>query len=244
MVHQPVPTKDPDIVAGLMAIRKMHIRVLQESHLIAADEMLYPANYPYLSDILGYVAIGARSVENQQHRLTVSGLDVPAGMKNPTSGDMTVMLNSVHAAQQPHVFTYHDWEVKTTGNPLAHCILRGATDQKGKSIPNYHFEDMTQLANVYTKRNLANPTIIVDASHDNSNKKFIEQPRIVMEVLQNLKKSDILKNMVRGMMVESHLVEGSQDASGTTYGQSITDPCLGWEASERLVLDMAEGLKN
>jgi len=240
MVHQPDPTEDPDIVAGLKAIRKMHLRVLQESHLTAADEMLYPGNYPYLSDVLGYVAIGARSVENQQHRLTVSGLDVPSGMKNPTSGDITVMLNSVQAAQQPHVFIYHDWEVKTSGNPLAHCILRGATDQEGKSIPNYHFENMTKLVDSYLKRKLSNPTIIVDASHANSDKKFNEQPRIIMEIMQSIEKSDTLKNMVKGMMVESHLVEGSQDASGTTYGQSITDPCLGWEDSERLVLDLAE----
>lgn len=243
MVHQPVPTEDPDIVAGLKAIRKMHLRALKESYLTAADEMLYPSNSPYLADILSYVAVGARSVENQQHRLTASGLDVPVGMKNPTSGDITVMLNSVQAAQKSHVFIYHDWEAKTSGNLLAHCILRGATDQEGRSIPNYHFEDMSRLADAYLKRKLVNPTIIVDVSHANSNKQFAEQPRIVMEVMQSLGKSRTLKNMVKGMMVESHLIEGSQDASGTTYGQSITDSCLGWEASERLVLDLAEALK-
>ena len=242
MVHQPVPTEDPDIVAGLKAIRQMHLRVLTEFHLTAADEMLYPANTPYLSDVLSYVAVGARSVENQQHRLTASGMSIPAGMKNPTSGDITVMLNSVHAAQKPHVFIYHDWEVKTSGNPLAHCILRGATDQDGKNTPNYHYKNLIQLAELYSKRELANPTIIVDTNHSNSDKCFAEQPRIAMEVLKSRKKSGTLKAMIRGLMIESHLVEGSQSASGTTYGQSITDACLGWEASERLVLDLAEAL--
>jgi len=242
MVHQPVPTQDPDLVAGLKAIRKMHIRALQESHLTGADEMLYPSNDPYLSDVIGYVAIGARSVENQQHRLTASGLSVPAGMKNPTSGDITVMLNSVHAAQKPHAFIYHDWEVKTSGNPLAHCILRGATDQDGKNTPNYHYKNLIQLAELYSKRELVNPTIIVDTNHSNSDKCFAEQPRIAMEVLESRKKSDVLKAMIKGLMIESHLIEGSQGDSGTTYGQSITDPCLGWEASEKLVLDLAEAL--
>jgi len=242
MVHQPVPTEEPDIVAGLKAIRKMHIRALKESHLTAADEMLYPGNSPYLADVLSYVAVGARSVENQQHRLTASGLNVPVGMKNPTSGDITVMLNSVQASQKSHVFIYHDWEVKTSGNPLSHCILRGATDQEGRSIPNYHYGGMSKLADAYLKCSLENRTIVVDVSHSNSDKKFAEQPRIAMEVMEALKKSDNLKNMVKGMMVESHLVEGSQSASGGTYGQSITDPCLGWEASERLVLNLAETL--
>jgi len=242
MAHQPVPTEKPDIVAGLKAIRKMHLRVLRESRLSAADEMLYPANYPYLEDVLSYVAIGARSVENQQHRLTVSGLDIPVGMKNPTGGDLTVMLNAIQAAQQPHEFIYHDWEVKTFGNPLTHCILRGAMDQQGKSIPNYHYEDMIKLADEYLKRGFANPAIIVDTNHANSGKKFSEQPRIAMEVMESLKKSDTLRDMVRGLMVESYLVEGTQSASEQVYGKSITDPCLGWEASERLVLDLADVL--
>ena len=215
MAHQPVPTEDPDIVAGLKAIRKMHLRVLRESHLTAADEMLYPGNYPYLADVLSYVAIGARSVENQQHRLTVSGLDIPAGMKNPTSGDLTVMLNSIQAAQRPHVFIYHDWEVKTPGNPLAHCILRGAMDKEGKSIPNYHYEDMVKLSDMYRKRGFENPTIIVDTNHANSDKKFAEQPRIAMEVIDSLKKSDELRGIVKGLMIESYLVEGAQSASET-----------------------------
>ena len=242
MVHQPVPTEEPDIVAGLKAIRKMHLRVLRESHLSAADEMLYPGNYPYLEDVLSYVAIGARSVENQQHRLTVSGLDIPVGMKNPTSGDLSVMLNSIQAAQKPHVFIYHDWEVKTSGNPLAHCILRGAMDHEGKNLPNYHYEDMIKLADMYLKRGFANPTIIVDTNHANSDKKFAEQPRIAMEVMESLKKSDTLKSMVKGFMIESYLVEGAQNAAEKTYGKSITDPCLGWEETQRLVLDLADFL--
>jgi len=242
MVHQPVPTEGPDMVAGLKAIRKMHIRALKESYLTAADEMLYPSNSPYLADILSYVAVGARSVENQQHRLTASGLDAVVGMKNPTSGDITVLLNSVQAAQQSHVFIYHDWEVKTSGNLLAHCILRGATNQDGKNIPNYHFGGMSKLADAYLKRQLENRTIIVDVNHANSNKKFAEQPRIVVEVMEALKRSNILKSMVKGLMVESYLIEGSQDACGMTYGQSITDSCLGWEASERLVLELADSL--
>ncbi len=242
MAHQPVPTEDPDIVAGLKALRKMHLRVLRESHLTAADEMLYPGNYPYLEDVLSYVAIGARSVENQEHRLTVSGLDIPVGMKNPTSGDLTVMLNSIQAAQSPHEFIYHDWEVKTSGNPLTHCILRGATDHDGRSLPNYHYEDMSKLAESYLKRGFANPTIIIDVNHANSDKKYAEQPRIAMEVIESLKKSDTLKSMVKGLMIESYLVEGTQSAQDQVYGKSITDPCLGWEESERLVLGLAERL--
>ena len=242
MVHQPVPTEEPDMVAGLKAIRKMHLRALQESHLTAADEMLYPSNSPYLADVLSYVAVGARSVENQQHRLTASGLDAPVGMKNPTSGDITVMLNSVHAAQKPHVFIYHDWEAKTSGNPLAHCVLRGATDQNGKNHPNYFYDDIIRLVEAYLKRELENPAIIVDTNHDNSGKKFAEQPRIAMSVLESRNKSDTLKKTIKGLMIESYLEKGSQGASGTTYGQSITDPCLGWKASEKLVLDLAENL--
>lgn len=242
MVHQPDPTEEPNIVGGLKAIRKMHIRALRESHLPAADEMLYPTNYPYLEDILSYVAIGARSVENQQHRLTVSGLDIPCGMKNPTSGDLTVMLNAVQAAQLSHVFIYNGWEVKTSGNSYAHCILRGAVNQYGQSIPNYHYEDMMRLADMYQKRPLVNRTIIVDTNHANSNKQYKDQRRIAREVMRSRKDSELLHQTVKGVMIESHLVEGSQDTSGKIYGKSITDPCLGWEDSEKLVYALAESV--
>jgi len=240
MAHQPKLDEDPNIVEGLMAIRKMHIRALKESGLTAADEMLYPSNYPYLEDLLSYVAIGARSVENQQHRLTVSGLDIPAGMKNPTSGDLNVMLNSIKAAQIPHTFIYHDCEVKTTGNPLTHAILRGAFNRYGQNIPNFHYEDMMRLSEMYQKRFLEYPSIIVDASHANSNKQFAEQPRVTHEVLYSMKRSGTVRSMVKGLMIESYLVEGSQSEDGQNYGQSITDPCLGWEDSEKLLLEIAD----
>ena len=240
MAHQPKPSEEPNMVKGLKAIRKMHIRALKESHLSAADEMLYPGNYPYLADILSYVAIGARSVENQLHRLTVSGLDIPVGMKNPTSGDLEVMLNSVQAAQMPHVFVYNGWEVKTSGNSLTHCIVRGAVDQYGTNFPNFHYEDLRRLAEAYKKRNLANPAIIVDTNHANSNKKFAEQPRIAKEVMRSRQNSKTLRNKVKGLMIESYLIEGTQKISENIYGKSITDPCLGWEDSERLVKDLAE----
>ena len=242
MVHQPVPTEEPDLVAGLKAIRKMHLRALKESHLPPADEMLYPANYPYLEDVLSYVAIGARSVENQQHRLTASGLDIPVGMKNPTSGDMTVMLNSIEAGQHPHTFVYHDWEVHTTGNPLTHAVLRGATDESGKNIPNYLYADLTKIAQIYLKRSLKNPTVIVDTNHANSGKDFRRQPAIAMDVLSSLRKDAKIKDIVKGLMIESYLIEGAQDASGGVYGKSITDACLGWEDSEKLILEIAEGV--
>jgi len=240
MAHQPKPSEAPNMVKGLKAIRKMHIRALRESHLSAADEMLYPGNYPYLEDILSYVAVGARSVESQLHRLTISGIDVPAGMKNPTSGDLEVMLNSVQAAQMPHVFVYNGWEVKTSGNALTHCILRGAVDQYGTNFPNYHFEDLKRLAESYKKRNLSFPAIIVDTNHANSNKKFAEQPRIAKEVMRSRQNSKTLRNNVKGLMIESYLVEGTQKISENIYGKSITDPCLGWEDSERLVRELAE----
>jgi 3-deoxy-7-phosphoheptulonate synthase len=240
MAHQPVPTEEPDIVKGLTAIRRMHIRALSESHLTAADEMLYPGNYPYLADLLGYVTVGARSVENQLHRLTISGLDVPAGMKNPTGGDLDVMLNSVQAAQMPHVFSYNGWEVSTTGNPLAHSILRGAVDPYGTSIPNYHYEDLVRLAEAYRRRDLANPTIIVDTNHANSHKRFAEQPRIAMEVMHSRRLSRVLAAKVRGLMIESYLVEGARKVTEDVRGKSITDPCLGWDDSERLVRKLAE----
>ncbi len=240
MAHQPKPSEAPNMVKGLKAIRKMHIRAMKESHLTAADEMLYPQNYPYLEDVLSYVAVGARSVENQLHRLTVSGLNVPAGMKNPTSGDIEVMLNSAYAAQIPHVFVYNTWEVRTTGNPLTHCILRGALTPYGVSIPNYHYEDLIRLSEAYKKRNLQNHAIIVDTNHANSNKRFSEQPRIAREVMQSRMTSRALKTRVKGLMIESYIEEGSQKISDNVYGRSITDPCIGWETSERLLLELAD----
>jgi 3-deoxy-7-phosphoheptulonate synthase len=240
MAHQPDPLKEPDVAEGIRAIRRMHLRALAESHLSAADEMLYPENYPYLEDVLSYVTVGARSVENQHHRLTISGLDVPGGMKNPTSGDSEVMLNSVQAAQLPHMFIYRGFEVSTPGNPYAHCILRGAVNHYGQSIPNYHYEDLMSCAERYRKRSLINPTIIVDTNHANSNKKFHEQPRIALEVMESRRQSPILKKVVRGLMIESYIVEGNQKPDQNEYGKSITDACLGWEDTEKLVLKLAE----
>lgn len=242
MGHQPRHTDRPNISEGLKAIRAMHIRALGESGLSAADEMLYPENYPYLEDVLSYVAIGARSVENQQHRLTISGLDIPSGMKNPTSGDMGVMLNSVQAAQLPHIFTYNRWEVETTGNPLCHCILRGAVDKYGRSIPNYHYDDLEELHRLYQERKLANPAVIVDTNHANSGKKYREQPRIAREIISSKNHSPGINTLVKGLMIESFLVGGQQDETGTVYGQSITDPCLDWEESARLVQELATAL--
>jgi len=240
MAHQPNLKAEPNIVEGIKAIRKMHIRALRESHLFAADEMLYPGNYPYLEDVLSYVAVGARSVENQQHRLTCSGLDIPVGMKNPTGGDFDVMFNAVHAAQAPHVFSYNGWEVKTSGNPLTHCILRGAITQSGQSIPNYHFEDLIKVAKTYKERAFANPTIIVDTNHANSNKQYKEQPRIAKEVMQSREHSEIIRKMVKGFMIESFIEEGAQKVTENVYGKSITDACLGWKDSERLIRRLAE----
>jgi len=240
MLTQPKASEGPNISQGIKAIRKMHVRVLNESGLTAADEMLYPGNYPYLEDILSYVTIGARSVENQEHRLTVSGLDIPVGMKNPTSGDLNVLLNSVQAAQTQHTFIYNGWEVKTPGNSLSHCILRGAINHHGQSIPNYHYEDLIQFSQLYLKRNLANPAVIVDTNHANSDKNFQEQPRIAEEVMQSLAKSKDLKKMVKGLMVESYLKEGSQQPGGKVFGQSITDPCLGWEDTKELILKLGD----
>ncbi|MFA4984046.1 MAG: 3-deoxy-7-phosphoheptulonate synthase [Candidatus Omnitrophota bacterium] len=242
MLHQPNPKEKPDVSEGIRAIRRMHIRVLEETGLSAADEMLYPDNYAYLEDLLSYVAIGARSVENQQHRLTVSGLDIPVGMKNPTSGDLNVMLNAVQAAQSPHTFIYNRWEVRTAGNPLAHCILRGAVNQYGQNFPNYHYEHMIRLAEMYLKRSLKNPAVIVDTNHANSGKKFKEQPRIALQVMHSIRNSSLLKKTVKGLMIESYLVEGAQEVKGRVFGKSITDPCLGWEESRRLILKLAERL--
>lgn len=237
---QPDPEKKPDFTAGLIAMRKMHIRAIQESGLTAADEMLYPDNWGYVEDILSYVAIGARSVEDQQHRLTVSGFDVASGMKNPTSGDFSVMLNSVYAAQHPHSFTYRGYEVQTSGNPLAHTVLRGAVNQYGRSLPNYHYEDLATLMALYAERDLVNPACVIDANHNNSNKQFKQQIRIVKEVLHSRKLNPDIKNLVKGVMIESYIEEGCQPVGAGTYGKSITDPCLGWEDSERLLYDIAD----
>lgn len=241
LVHQPDPHKKTDFQEGLHAVRKMHLRAIKETGLSAADEMLYPENFPYIDDLLSYVAVGARSVEDQQHRLTVSGMDVPVGMKNPTSGDFSVMLNSCVAAQIPHTFLYRQWEVDTPGNPLTHTILRGAVNKHGQCITNYHYEDLMRLLSMYDERpHLKNPAVIVDANHSNSNKKFAEQPRIVSEVLHSRRMNASLEKLVKGVMVESYLVEGSQKLSEGTYGKSITDPCLGWEDTEKLLYMIAE----
>lgn len=240
MVHQPDPEKKPDLLAGLIAIRKMHIRAIEETGLTAADEMLYPENWRYLSDVLSYVAIGARSVEDQQHRLTVSGFDVPAGMKNPTSGDLSVMMNSVVAAQHGHSFIYRGWEVKTSGNDLTHVILRGAVNQNGVCIPNYHYENLKRLLDLYGERNLKNPAAVIDANHSNSGKQHMEQIRIVKEVLHSRRLSGDIRGLVKGVMIESYIEGGCQKIGGHVYGQSITDPCLGWEDTEKLILEMAD----
>lgn len=240
IIHQPDPEKKPDFLAGLIAMRKMHIHAIEESGLTAADEMLYPENWRYVSDILSYVAIGARSVEDQQHRLTVSGFDVPAGMKNPTSGDFSVMLNSVYAAQHPHSFIYRGWEVNTTGNELAHTVLRGATNKHGQNIPNYHYEDINSLIAMYSERDLKNPACVIDANHSNSNKQFAQQIRIVKEVMHSRKLNPDIHRFVKGVMIESYIEEGNQKVGGGVYGKSITDPCLGWADSERLIYDIAD----
>lgn len=240
MVHQPDPEKKPDMLAGILAIRHMHMRAVAETGLTAADEMLYPENWRYLSDILSYVAVGARSVENQQHRLTVSGIDIPAGMKNPTSGDLSVMLNSVVAAQHGHDFIFRGWEVQTDGNPLTHTILRGAVDKYGKTIPNYHYEDLYCLYEMYQERNLLNPACVVDANHSNSGKRHMEQIRIVKEVMHSRTHSKEIENLVKGVMIESYIKAGSQKIGEHIYGKSITDPCLDWDSSEQLIYTIAE----
>ncbi len=240
MLHQPDHRSEPNIVEGIKALRRMHLRAIGESHLSAADEMLYPTNHPYLEDLLTYVAVGARSVENQQHRITASGIDIPVGMKNPVSGDIQVMLNSIQAAQVSHVFTYNGWEVETSGNQYAHAILRGSVDRFGKNVPNYHYEDLVSAAEDYQSREVKNPVFIIDTNHANSAKRYQEQPRISLEVLRSREYSPQLKSMVKGLMIESYLAEGSQSAEGNVYGQSITDPCLGWEQTEKLLLEIAE----
>ncbi|MBE6923772.1 MAG: 3-deoxy-7-phosphoheptulonate synthase [Ruminococcaceae bacterium] len=240
LLHQPDPEKHSDMLEGVIAIRRLHTNVLAETGLSTADEMLYPDNYRYLSDLLSYVAVGARSVENQEHRLTASGIAVPVGMKNPTSGDISVMLNSILAAQHSHTFIYRGWEVKTTGNPLAHAILRGYVNRHGEAIPNYHFEELEHLYNAYTAKGLLNPALIVDTNHSNSAKKYMEQPRICKEVLHSCRHSQHIRSMMKGFMIESYLEEGAQKIGEHVYGKSITDPCIGWDATERLILDIAE----
>ena len=241
MLHQPDPEAKPDILAGILAIRHMHMRSIAETGLTAADEMLYPDTWHYLSDILSSVAIGARSVENQEHRLMVSGLDIPVGMKNPTSGDFSVMLNSVVAAQSGHDFISRGWEVRTEGNPLTHTILRGAVNKHGNTIPNYHYEDIQLLLEKYEERNLENPAVLIDANHSNSGKKYMQQIRIVKEILHSRRIDNDIRKLVKGVMIESYLVEGCQQIGADhVYGKSITDPCLGWEDTERLLYTIAE----
>lgn len=240
IIHQPDPEKKEDFLAGLIAMRKMHLRAIKETELTAADEMLYPENWRYVSDILSYVAIGARSVEDQQHRLTASGFDVATGMKNPTSGDFSVMLNSVYAAQHPHSFIYRGWEVNTTGNELAHTVLRGSNNKHGQNVPNYHYEDLNRLMEMYQNMDLKNPACIIDSNHSNSNKQFGQQIRIVKEVLHSRKLNGDIRRLVKGVMIESYIEEGCQKVGGGIYGKSITDPCLGWDDSERLIYDIAE----
>ena len=243
MLHQPDPNQDPDMLKGILAIRRLHMRALSETGFGCADEMLYPENYRYLSDLLAYVAIGARSVENQQHRLTASGLDIPVGMKNPTGGDIGVMMNAIKAAQSSHVFLYRGWEVKTAGNPYSHAILRGYVDNQGKSHPNYHFEDLYNLYETYKNSGLENPAVIVDTNHSNSGKKYLEQVRIAKEVLHSCRYSPEVRSIVKGLMIESYIEDGAQKISeDSIYGKSVTDPCLGWEKTERLIYDIAEVL--
>ena len=243
MLHQPDPNAAPDLLKGIISIRKLHMRAVSETGFVCADEMLYPENHRYLSDIIAYVAVGARSVENQQHRLTASGLDVPVGMKNPTSGDLSVMMNSITAAQHSHVFCYRGWEVKSSGNPYAHAILRGYVDKQGKSHPNYHYEDLTNLALLYENSGLKNPAAIIDTNHSNSGKNYLEQIRISKEVLHSMRYDTTVKSLVKGLMIESYIEDGAQKISDCeTYGKSITDPCLGWEKSERLIYDIADSL--
>ena len=240
MLHQPNPTEEVDMLKGIIAIRDLHSRALRDYGMACADEMLYPDNYRYLNDLLAYTAVGARSVENQQHRLTASGLDVPVGMKNPTGGDISVMMNAITAAQHKHTFIYRGWEVHSEGNPYAHAILRGYVNKHGQSMPNYHYEDLVHLAEAYAEKPLANPAVIVDTNHANSGKKYLEQVRIAKEVMLNCKYSPDIKKLVKGFMIESYIEDGAQKIGEGIYGKSITDPCLGWEKTERLILDLAD----
>ncbi|MBQ8171564.1 MAG: 3-deoxy-7-phosphoheptulonate synthase [Oscillospiraceae bacterium] len=240
MVHQPDPTKGEDMLEGIIKVRELHTRAIQETKLVCADEMLYPSNYRYLSDLLSYVAVGARSVEDQEHRLTASGMECPVGMKNPTGGTLSIMLNAIRAAQAQHTFIYRGWEVTTDGNPMAHAILRGFQNKHDQSLPNYHYEDLKMLYDMYSQMNLQNIACVVDTNHANSGKKYLEQVRISKEILHSMRHSDEIKSMVKGLMIESYIEDGAQKVDEGCYGKSITDPCLGWEKSERLVLDIAD----
>lgn len=240
MLHQPDPNKRPDLLKGVIAIRKLHLRVLQETGFSTADEMLYPENYRFLSDVLGYVAVGARSVENQQHRLVASGISAPVGMKNPTSGDLSVMMNSIRAAQSGHTFIFTDREVETKGNPLTHAILRGSVDRYGQNIPNYHYEDLNMVSDLYAQGEYKNPGIVIDCNHSNSGKKYEEQIRIAKEVLHSARHSEQVSSLIKGLMIESYLEDGNQKPDGGVYGKSITDPCLGWEKTKRLIRELAQ----
>jgi len=240
MLHQPDPNEKPDMFKGIVAIRELHMRALRETGFSCADEMLYPENYRYLNDILSYVAIGARSVENQQHRLTASGLNIPVGMKNPTGGDLSVMMNAITAAQHKHTFIYRGWEVHSEGNPLAHAILRGYVNKHGQSLPNYHYEDLMSLCQLYEASGLANPAVIIDTNHANSGKRPLEQVRIAKDVMHSCRHDSAIKNMVKGFMIESYIEDGAQKIGECVYGKSITDPCLGWEKTEKLIYDLAE----
>lgn len=240
LLHQPDPNMNEDMLKGIIAVRETHIRAVKETGFTCADEMLYPENHRYLSDLLSYVAVGARSVEDQQHRLTASGLDIPVGMKNPTSGDFSVMMNSITAAQSSHTFIYRGWEVTSKGNPYAHAILRGYVNKRGRSLPNYHYEDLITVCDMYHEEGLENPAIIVDTNHANSGKKYLEQIRISKEVLHSMRSNADIGNMVKGLMIESYIEDGCQAIGDSVYGKSITDPCLGWEKSERLIYELAE----
>ncbi len=240
MLHQPNPNEKPDMLKGIMMIRDLHIRAIKETGFSCADEMLYPENYKYLDDILAYVAIGARSVENQQHRLTASGISVPVGMKNPTSGDLSVMMNAINAAQNKHTFIYRGWAVHSQGNPLAHAILRGYVNKHGQSLPNYHYEDLEFLCDIYSKSGLENPAVIIDTNHANSGKQYMQQIRIAKDVMYSVRHDSSIKKLVKGFMIESYIEDGAQKIGECIYGKSITDPCLGWEKSEKLIYDLAE----
>jgi len=242
MLHQPDPDAKPDMYKGIVAIRELHMAALRDYDFSCADEMLYPENYRYLSDLLSYVAIGARSVENQQHRLTASGIEVPVGMKNPTGGDLSVMMNAIVAAQSSHTFIYRGWEVTSEGNPWTHAILRGYLDSNGRSISNYHYEDLVQLSELYAKSGLVNPSVIVDANHNNSGKKYLEQIRIAKDVVYSRKQNEDIKKLVKGLMIESYIEDGAQGVHEHTFGKSITDPCLGWEKTEQLIYDITDKL--
>lgn len=242
MLHQPDPEAKPDMYKGIVAIRDLHLSALRDYGFACADEMLYPENYRYLSDLLAYVAVGARSVENQQHRLTASGIEVPVGMKNPTGGDLGVMMNSIIAAQSSHTFLYRGWEVTSEGNPYSHAILRGYVDYAGRNISNYHYEDLLRMDELYTKSNLVNPSIIVDTNHNNSGKKYLEQIRIAKDIVYSRNQNADIKRLVKGLMIESYIEDGAQGVDEHTFGKSITDPCLGWEKTERLIFDLAEKL--